>query len=473
MSQKNETTVLVLSLLLTAALLGAGFWWFKNRSGLNVGGLSGSDQGQSGSDSTTSGNLQNRLSLGEKILVSADTNPTKQAGVEALAKGDFTTAAAQFQSSLQKNPNDPEALIYLNNAKVPQGNGTKIAVAVPIGGNLNVAKEILRGVAQAQDEINKSGGINGKLMQVAIANDDNNPAIAKQIANGFVKDTSILAVVGHNSSDASLTAAPEYQNGKLVMISPTSDAKNLSGIGSYVFRTVPSIRFQADTLSRYAIKTGRKNIAVCVDSQAQASQSLKDEFTSAIFADGGKVSQTNCDLSAPSFNAAEIISQAMSQGADGLLILPSVDRINQALDVAQANQRRLSLLGSSTLYTFQTLQQGQAAVNGMVMAVAWHPRAIPGNPFAGNAVKLWRGEVNWRSAMAYDAVEAIIAGLKQGGSTRDGLQKELSSSGFSANGATGAVQFLPSGDRNGAAILVQVQPGKSSNTGFDFVPLRP
>jgi hypothetical protein len=31
MSQKNETTVLVLSLLITAALLGAGFWWlFKN-----------------------------------------------------------------------------------------------------------------------------------------------------------------------------------------------------------------------------------------------------------------------------------------------------------------------------------------------------------------------------------------------------------------------------------------------------------
>ena len=470
MSQKNETTVLVLSLLLTAALLGAGFWWFKNRSGLNVGGLSSSDQGQSGSDSTTSGNLQNRLSLGEKILVSADTNPTKQAGVEALAKGDLTTAAAQFQSSLQKNPNDPEALIYLNNAKVPQGNGTKIAVAVPIGGNLNVAKEILRGVAQAQDEINKSGGINGKLMQVAIANDDNNPAIAKQIANGFVKDTSILAVVGHNSSDASLTAAPEYQNGKLVMISPTSDAKNLSGIGSYVFRTVPSIRFQADTLSRYAIKTGRKNIAICVDSQSQSSQSLKDEFTSAI-SNGGKVAPTNCDLSAPNFNAEAIISQAISQGADGLLLLPSVDRLNQALDVAQANQRRLSLFGSANMYTIQTLQ-GQAAVNGMVLAVAWHPNAFLGNPFAGNAVKLWGGQVNWRSATAYDAAEAIITGLKQGNS-RDGLQKALSTPGFSANGATGSVQFSQSGDRNGAAILVQIKPGQSSNTGFDFVPLQP
>ena len=457
MSQKNETTVLVLSLLVTAGLLGLGFWWFT-RSGVNLGGLSGS------------GNQQNRMSLGDKILVAADTNPSKQAGVQAFAKGDFATAATQFQSSLQTNRNDPEALIYLNNAKVPQGNGIKIAVSVPVGSNLNVAREILRGVAQAQDELNKSGGINGKLMQVEIANDDNNPAIAKDLATQLVKDTSVLAVVGHNSSETSIAAAPEYQNGKLVMISPTSDAKNLSGIGSYIFRTVPSIRFQADTLSRYAIKTNRRTIAVCVDSQAPSSQSLKEDFTSAILSDGGKVTQTNCDFSAANFNAGAIISEAVSQGANGLLLLPSVDRLNQAVDVAQANQRRLALLGSSTLYTIQTLQQGQASVNNMVLAVAWHPRAIPGNPFAANAVKLWGGDVNWRSATTYDAVEAIITGLKQG-TTREGLQKALSSSGFSANGATGAVQFLPSGDRNGAAILVQVQPGKTP-PGFSFVPLQ-
>ncbi len=472
MSQKNETIVLVLSLLVTAALLGAGFWWFSSQSKTNSGDLLGSEQGKAGSDSTASGSLQNRLSLGDKILVSADTNPNKQAGVEAFSKGDFATAATSFQSSLQASRNDPEALIYLNNAKVPQKNGIKIAVIVPIGGNLNVAKEILRGVAQAQDEVNKSGGINGKLMQVEIANDDNNPEFAKQIAKKFVKDAEVLAVIGHNSSDATIAAAPEYQNGKLVMISPTSDAKKLSGFGSYIFRTIPSLRFQADALSGYTIKNNRKNIAICVDSQSQSSQSFKEDFTSELLANGGKVTQTNCDMAATNFNASEMISQAISQGANGLLIAPSVDKINQALDVAKANNKRLPLLGSSTLYTFQTLDQGRDAVNGMVLAVVWNPKANPGNPFAGNAAKLWGGEVNWRSATAYDAAFAIITGLRQG-NTREGLQKALSSSGFNANGATGAVQFLPSGDRNGAAILVQIQPGKGTSASFDFVPLQP
>jgi branched-chain amino acid transport system substrate-binding protein len=108
----------------------------------------------------------------------------------------------------------------------------------------------------------------------------------------------------------------------------------------------------------------------------------------------------------------------------------------------------------------------------MVMAATWHPKAIPGNPFAEKAVKLWGGEVNWRSATAYDATTAILTGLKQN-NTREGLQQVLSSPGFSANGATGSVQFLPTGDRDGTAILVQVKPGQGTKTGFDFVPLKP
>lgn len=39
MSQKNETAVLVLALIITLGLVAGGFWWFTQRSGINVGGL--------------------------------------------------------------------------------------------------------------------------------------------------------------------------------------------------------------------------------------------------------------------------------------------------------------------------------------------------------------------------------------------------------------------------------------------------
>jgi len=80
--------------------------------------------------------------------------------------------------------------------------------------------------------------------------------------------------------------------------------------------------------------------------------------------------------------------------------------------------------------------------------VPWHPlRSTP--PFAQNASSLWGGDVNWRTALA----------------------TALWGQGFSATGSTGAVGFLPSGDRNATVQLVKVQPGTRSGTGFNLVPL--
>ena len=464
MNHQNETKLLVFSLLFTTALLGLGFWLWNQFTPRVF--------DKEANVSPDSDSKPGRISLGEKILITDQINSDKEEGVQAFAQGNFDDARSNFQASLRQNQNDPESLIYLNNSLDNSSKYIKIAVSVPIGGNLNVAKEILRGVAQAQDEVNRNSGINGKFLQVAIANDDNDPTQAQKIATQFVKDSSILAIVGHNASNASIAAAPIYQQGGLVMISPTSFAQNLSGIGSYIFRTVPNIISQTEPLAVYTLKTARKtNIALCLDSKSIDNKSFKDEYAKNIVAGGGRINPTKCDFSAPDFNSTAIISQLISSGADGLVLAPYVGRINRALELAAANQGKLALFGSPTLYTFQTLESGKSDVSGMVITVPWHPKAIPGNPFPEQARKLWGGTVNWRSATAYDATMAIAKGLQQG-YTREALQKVLHSPDFFVNGATGKIEFQESGDIKGKAILVKVQPSKNSTADYDFFPLQ-
>lgn len=77
--------------------------------------------------------------------------------------------------------------------------------------------------------------------------------------------------------------------------------------------------------------------------------------------------------------------------------------------------------------------------------------------------------MNWRTAAAYDATRALIAALKPG-MTRSDLQQTLRRAEFSATGAGEDVQFLPSGDRLGNSLLLQVQP---TATGYEFIPIRP
>ncbi|MEG4233687.1 ABC transporter substrate-binding protein [Microcoleus sp. Pol11C3] len=426
--------------------------------------------GTSPSGTSPSGAIATRMSLGNQILLTSQTTAEKQAGVTAFAKGDYKEAVQKFQASLQQNRNDPETVIYLNNARVSDRTSLKIAVSVPSGSNPNIAQEILRGVAQAQDEINASGGINGVGLQVEIVNDNNRPEIAKEVAAALANDQKILAVIGHNDSTASLAAAPIYQEKKLVMVTPTSSTNNLSGFGSYIFRTVLNSGSTTAPLAEYIVKqAGKANIAFCYDSQAAGSASFKDEFIASLSASAGRLVPIVCDLSAPTFNPNNAIADAVSKGAEGLMLAPYIERLDRAIDLARANQGKLALYGSSTLYTFQTLKDGQKDIDGLVLAVSWHPETNPGSTFPKNASQRWGGVVNWRTAMSFDATQAVIAGLRQS-NTREGLQQALRNPNFSTPGSSEDVKFLPTGDRAGKPILVQVKQGGS--TGYNFVPLR-
>ena len=417
-------------------------------------------------------NVESRISLGEKIL--SIKTAEKRAGSEAFARGDYQEAEKLFEASLQRQRNDPEAVIYQNNAKVIASDdrqSLRIAVSVPIGSNSNVAQELLRGVAQAQDEINTNGGIKGAGLVVAIADDDNDSDIAKQVATAFVEDDKILAVVGHNASDASLAAAPIYQQGKLVMVTPTSFANELSGFGDYIFRTVPHVRLMAARLAEYAVRIAQKpDIAVCYDSQAPDNVSFKDEFIAALSAVHGRLVPIVCNISSPTFNASNAIAEALSNQAKGLMFSPHIDRIPKGIELARANQNKLALFGSSTLYTYETLNEGRENVNGLVLTATWHPQMNLDSPFAKDATRLWGGDGTWRTANSYDALRAISAGFQQS-NTRSGLQQALRDPGFYTSGASGSVQFDSAGDRKMQPQLIQVQKSNHSRskTGYDFV----
>jgi branched-chain amino acid transport system substrate-binding protein len=334
---------------------------------------------------------------------------------------------------------------------------------------------MLRGVAQAQDEVNNNNsGINGKALEVAIANDDNDSIKAAQLATKFVQDTSILAVVGHNASNASMSAAPVYQKNGLVMISPTSYAKNII-IGEYIFRTAPGIEAITKSISDYAIKKMKKNnFLICVD-QNPSNFSVKENFVTAIQNAGGRINPTNCNIAAPNFKPSEVISQAQNSSADALVLALYIDKsrsIEQGLALLQANQRRLTLFGTSALVTQESLEEGKD-INGIITSVPWHSTAFPGNPFVQNANDLWKAPVSWRTATSYDATKAIIAGLQKS-KTRYELQQTLSDPKFSVDGATGQIQFSSGNRKVGYDPTFPIKVQQNSTTKkYEFVPIKP
>ena len=125
---------------------------------------------------------RSQASVGDRLIISDTTTPGKQAGIAAIHRKDYTNAQTSLKASLNTTANDPEARIYLNNAIALSGRYFKLAVVIPGESDLGMSKEILRGVAQSQQEINDNGGVNGNKIVYAVVVDNDNANTGKDVA---------------------------------------------------------------------------------------------------------------------------------------------------------------------------------------------------------------------------------------------------------------------------------------------------
>ncbi|MFN6469604.1 MAG: ABC transporter substrate-binding protein [Nostoc sp. SerVER01] len=481
MTTKKENLRLLISLGIAGIMVAVILWLISKLSSTIV-----PSSNPISNPISTSSSL---INLGTRILVKVQTYPEKTDGVKAFGEKKFSTAVEKFAASLKNNPNDPETLIYLNNAKIARDNSEslKVAVIAPVNFDQNLAEELLRGVAQAQNEVNNQGGINGKKLQIVIASVENRED-SEKLDKELVEDQSIVAAVGVRR-DAAI-----YKKKRLVLVLPVerpNQAENSENVeqnavnnqqntanNNYLFHVNPLYENLVDTHARYIARQGR-NIAICGDirssgnnSNSSSSGVLVEQYTQAIEKYGSKVISTSCNLADKNFDPKAFVDQAIeTENASGFLLIPSFRSISYATKVAQEVKGRKPLFASETMYSAKTLENGRD-VEGMVVPVYWHRDANKNNPFAENAFGLWKARVNQRTAGAYDAMQVIIAGLKEN-NTREGLQKVLSNLDFSTSGATGNIMFSPSGERQGEALLVKIERCErcSSGTNYDFVLL--
>ncbi|NET50915.1 MAG: hypothetical protein F6K09_19935, partial [Merismopedia sp. SIO2A8] len=122
MYQKNETRVLVVSLVITLSLVAVGARWLLDRLRLKPTPLPKAATLTTtttlATTKTSNLTIKEHLSAGEKALIVSIANPEKQAAVEAIKVGDYQKAISKFEAALKVDRNDPEILIYLNNARI-------------------------------------------------------------------------------------------------------------------------------------------------------------------------------------------------------------------------------------------------------------------------------------------------------------------------------------------------------------------
>ncbi|BAY88257.1 ABC transporter substrate-binding protein [Tolypothrix sp. PCC 7601] len=424
-------------------------------------------------------NVITNISRGDRTVFYNKENKDFNRALEEFKKTDYTKATELFKKAVALNPQDPEVLIYYNNALARQkGTPMTVAVSVPVENPKGMAEDILRGVAQAQNKFNQQGGFNGKLLEIVIANDANKTENAKQIAQVLIKDSSILGVIGHSSSNLTQVALAEYKKANLPIISSTSISDSLSG--NVFFRTVPSNAAIGKRLAEYTKSSrGLNKVVIFKNPDSKDSKSLSQAFIEKFEPLGGQVVR-EIDLTKPELNVnKEIKTIVFSDRAEAAVLFPATQKqASVTLEIAKANadlistknpnNPGLSLLGGSLLYGNTTLQKGKKAVEGLIVAIPWFRDSPNSKNFAQAALKQWGGPVSWRTATSYDATQAFIKTLTNisPNFSRENVLQGLKQVNLSPNETSGEpLKFTDNGERQSQPVLVQVKGGK-----FTLVP---
>lgn len=482
MSSRRINKQLILGLLTVVALVFVvgGSWLLSLRVNPN----STVRQSPTPTISTVPDSIRERISYGDRIFINYNDESKEFQTLKNNKNFQQARNNLKFRQQGSEFCADPEPLIYLNNASIGKRESYTIAVVVPIENQQSTALEILRGVAQAQDEINKSASkINGKSLKVIIANEkEGDTNITEGIANYLVEDKDILGVIGHYTSDDTEKAVKIYGNPKLtekrlVLISSTSTKPNIDDQTGYFFRTVPNNIDESKKLADYMFtKLKQQKAAIVFNPQSKYSTSLKDEFKKAVEARKGrifKVYELNQGLNRSQIN------QAINNQTNVFLFAGNKSYIDRTvLNFLSPEAQQFYYLAGDAMYEPSSLtnQDVGRRLRNMVIAVPWHytTDSAQSKKFVEQSYKLWcqpqrsEDKINWRTATSYDATNALIEALKNKPTPTRQLIKEFLSNNFTMPpGVTGKIRFKNNGDFDGESKLVQLVE-KEAGTLYEF-----
>jgi len=167
----------------------------------------------------------------------------------------------------------------------------KIGTIQPLSGaGAAGGKTALVGVQMAVDRINKSGGINGRPIELLVADDESKPDVARRKAEKLVEEDKIDVQVGGFLSNICLACMPVWEEARIVnIISVCLDTTlTTSKCSRYSFRPFDYAPAQAIAFAPYLVnKMGRKwHLAY---SDYAWGQSTRDAYADQIKKAGGEV----------------------------------------------------------------------------------------------------------------------------------------------------------------------------------------
>lgn len=323
----------------------------------------------------------------------------------------------------------PLFIIWMMSSCISQNEPIKVGYAGELTGKRSkIGVDVRNGVQLAIEEINASGGINGRQLGLLIEDDKGDPETARQVDEKLVNED-VVAIIGHITSGQTAAVFEQMNDAKTVLLSATASSSQFSDKADYFFRVPHTTDAQGIALANYIYDTLNLNqVSGVYDVSNKAfSEVLWEAFVSKYEELGGKVIQ------AFTFNGSEtdlelFTQEVMVTNPSALLIISSdVDTALMAQYIRLQSGTQPVLISSSWASTKELLAKGGQAVEALsIVAVYDSDNPNPAfQEFVQKFTKRFDREPDFGAAYGYEAVQVLAEALKQTGGEAEGLPEAL------------------------------------------------
>jgi len=305
----------------------------------------------------------------------------------------------------------------------------KIGVDGPYtGGSSSMGVSMRDGVRLATEEINKSGGVLGRQIQLVERDDEAKNERGVQIAQEFVNKEKVVAAVGYINTGVALASQRFFQDAKIPVLNNVATGSVIThqfdkDPENYVFRNAAHDSIQAPMIVEEAItRRGYKKVAILADStnygqlgREDLERALKNKGITPVAVE--KFNIKDVDMTAQLLKSKEAGAEAvltygigpeLAQIANGMTKLGWKVPIIGSWTLAMANFIDNAGPGGDGARMPQTFIQEPTTPKRKAFIDAFLAKFKPKNSRMDSPVS---------AAQGYDSIYLLAAAIKQAGST--------------------------------------------------------
>ena len=305
----------------------------------------------------------------------------------------------------------------------------KIGVDGPFtGGSSSMGVSMRDGVRLAVDEINKSGGVLGRQIQLVERDDEARNERGVQIAQELVNKEKVVAAVGYINTGVALASERFFQEAKIPVMNNVATGSIVTHQfddqpENYVFRNAANDSIQAPMIVEEAItRRGFKKVAILADS-TNYGQLGREDLEKALALKGVKA------VAVEKFNIKDVdmtaqLLKAKEAGAEAVLTYGIGPELAQIANGMTKLGWKVPMIGSWTLSMANYIDNAGPGGEGarMPQTFVQEPTTPKRQSFIISYLKTFNPRNNRMdspvsAAQGYDSVYLLAAAIKQAGST--------------------------------------------------------